>query len=322
MADPSATDSGPPPLGHLVRMRALKPSELPPHSDFGPQQSSGTAPDLLSFVSEVLDEANTFMTAYLPRTFKVKSSTKSSSPSTASVELLSHDINGGDINKVAPTVASGRTAETWFARTSVHENAARQGTASWDEFEGGLRVEHSRHEMDYTPDVYDAHEVLSWDSHLEQMTEGRRLGAWEDVSACVMEMVHHIPPPLDDRVFPVMVITARKTEPVQEFIVVQIPVDTTDMPSAKYKSRGGKVTTGMYVSIERGELIEGGAKVKWQMATASDAKGNLPMALQKMGVPGAVVKDVGLFIDWCAKRRVDKASSGDQMHSGEDTQQP
>jgi len=39
------------------------------------------------------------------------------------------------------------------------------------------------------------------------------------------------------------------------------------------------------------------------MATASDAKGNLPMAVQKMGVPGAVVKDVGFFMKWVGERR-------------------
>ena len=34
------------------------------------------------------------------------------------------------------------------------------------------------------------------------------------------------------------------------------------------------------------------------MATTSDAKGWLPMYLQKLGVPGAVIKDVGLFMKW------------------------
>ena len=62
----------------------------------------------------------------------------------------------------------------------------------------------------------------------------------------------------------------------------------------------------MYCSIERGELVEDGTRIQWQMATASDAKGSLPMWAQKMGIPGAVVKDVGLFIDWCAKRRHSK----------------
>ncbi len=42
--------------------------------------------------------------------------------------------------------------------------------------------------------------------------------------------------------------------------------------------------------------------VEWVMATASDAKGWLPMWVQKLGVPGAVVKDVGLFIRWVRSR--------------------
>ena len=43
--------------------------------------------------------------------------------------------------------------------------------------------------------------------------------------------------------------------------------------------------------------------IEWIMATASDAKGWLPMWMQKMGVPSAVVKDVGLFIEWAHKKR-------------------
>ena len=47
----------------------------------------------------------------------------------------------------------------------------------------------------------------------------------------------------------------------------------------------------------------GGNEIEWVMATASDAKGWLPMWLQKTSVPGAVVKDVGFFVDWVMKRR-------------------
>ena len=43
--------------------------------------------------------------------------------------------------------------------------------------------------------------------------------------------------------------------------------------------------------------------IEWVMATASDAKGWLPVWAQKMGVPSAVVKDVGLFIGWVRKQR-------------------
>ncbi|KAK3073960.1 hypothetical protein LTR53_004027 [Teratosphaeriaceae sp. CCFEE 6253] len=88
------------------------------------------------------------------------------------------------------------------------------------------------------------------------------------------------------------------------FMVVQIPVTTRGIPGTAYNSNQfRKLQDGMYVSIERAELIDDGARVNWQMATASDAGGILPMWAQKMGVPGAVIKDVGLFIGWTAKRR-------------------
>jgi len=281
----------------LVRMQALKATQLPPHPDLAPQQNAGSPPQLQTFLSAALEEAEGFMTGYLPQNFKVKSASKQSPPSSAPVELLSCDINV-DLPKDIRPAGSYGNIETWFARTSVHENAAKDGTASWEEFDAGLRADHSQHEMDYTPDVYDAHEALTYGGELECMQ--RRVGDWMDVQASVMEMVHHIPPPLDDRVFPELVITARKAD---EFVVIQIPVDTTGMPGAKYDNKGGKLTAGMYCSIERGQLLDGGARVKWQMATASDAKGVLPMWAQKMGVPGAVVKDVGLFMGWTAKRR-------------------
>lgn len=276
-------------------MRALKPSDLPSHPDLAPQQTSGSPPELQSFVTEALLESEGFMTTYLPRQFKVKSSSKQSPPATAPVELLTREISATDLPREVRNL--GASSETWFARTSVHENAAKSGTATWQEFDQGLRANHSQHEMEYTPDVHDAHQVLSWDSELEGM--GRQAAGWEDVSMYLVEMRHHIPPPLNNRVFSVLVITAKKTD---RFIVVQIPVDLAKVPGAKY-DRDSKVTAGMYCSIEYGQLIDDGSKVKWQMATASDAKGVLPMWAQKLGVPGAVVKDVGLFIDWTQKRR-------------------
>ena len=59
----------------------------------------------------------------------------------------------------------------------------------------------------------------------------------------------------------------------------------------------------VYTSIERCIVHEYGndplnSEIIWMMATASDAKGWLPMWMQKLGVPGAVIKDVGLVIKW------------------------
>lgn len=139
----------------------------------------------------------------------------------------------------------------------------------------------------------------------------------------VYEMCHKIPPPLNNRVFSVVVITAfsntaseSTTNANPTFLVVQIPITLTALPTALYSNGRHKtdpssdssqkkkdVTLGQYVSIERCELVDEGRRVKWQMGTASDAKGVLPMWAQKMGVPGAVVKDVGFFIGWVGKNR-------------------
>ena len=47
------------------------------------------------------------------------------------------------------------------------------------------------------------------------------------------------------------------------------------------------------------------------MATASDANGWLPMWVQKLGIPGAIVKDVGYFMKWILDER---RHMGKDMH--------
>lgn len=277
-------------------MRPLKVSELPAHPELTVKQSN--APEVRTFVSDALEEGNKFMISYMPSKFALKDANKKSSPATADVKLTTHELQVRDLPREVQ--GSGAGNESWFARTSIHDNKAEEGTASWDEFDNGLRVDHSQHEKDYTPGVLDAHEVMNWDESLGGIE--RKIGDWHDVHVSVMEMCHKIPPPLNNRVFTVLVITAKRE---REFIVVQIPVSPEGLPNAKYHN-AAKITPGMYVSVERGELLEEGKKVKWQMATASDAGGSLPMWMQKMGVPGAVVKDVGLFIGWCDEKRKGK----------------
>lgn len=243
------------------------------------------------------------MISYLPSNFTTKSSEKRSEPAKAPISLLAHEIKASDLSReigdaIQDSNGPGRTTENWFARVSLHDNKAEQGTASWEEFDNTLRVAHSQHEKDYTPDVVDAHEVLNYSGEL-QSSERKIDGGWEDVDAKVMEMRHHIPPPLQNRVFTVLVISAKRQD---EFLTVQVPVETRHLPGTKYAG-DGKVTPGMYVSVERGQLVEEGTKTRWEMATASDAGGNLPMWAQKLGTPGAVMKDVGLVVKWIGERR-------------------
>lgn len=124
-------------------------------------------------------------------------------------------------------------------------------------------------------------------------------------------MCHHIPGPIENRTFSTLVVRAKTRE--QAFITAQIPVNASKVETAlyangKHRSVGDtsqkreKVTVGVYTSVERvKDQADGG--IMWEMATASDAKGWLPMSVQKMGVPGAVVKDVGLLVGWVAERR-------------------
>lgn len=149
-------------------------------------------------------------------------------------------------------------------------------------------------------------------------------------------MCHKLPPPLSTRVFPVLVVTAKTGK--NAFIIVQRPVDIESHRDAFY-SNGRNLQEGdsdlkrkkpvlgsvkhgyppllvfvvlivpgsVYTSIERCILTEND-EIEWTMATTSDAKGWLPKPAQKMGVPGAIAKDVGFFMKWIEEERVKRSS--------------
>lgn len=148
-------------------------------------------------------------------------------------------------------------------------------------------------------------------------------------------MCHKLPFPLSTRVFPVLVITAKKGS--QGFVVVQVPVNIASLPEALYSNgrnlregdsglkrkkptlgyaacvlRDGlpwslTIPSSVYTSIERC-VLTANDEIEWTMATASNARGNLPMWAQKMGVPGAVAKDVGFFMKWIEEKRANRGA--------------
>jgi len=65
---------------------------------------------------------------------------------------------------------------------------------------------------------------------------------------------------------------------------------------------------GIYAAVESVRILDSG-EIEWIMTTSSDAKGILPMWAQKLGVPGAIVKDVGYFMDWIPKVSDDEIQS-------------
>ncbi|KAH6700272.1 hypothetical protein EV126DRAFT_422355 [Verticillium dahliae] len=106
---------------------------------------------------------------------------------------------------------------------------------------------------------------------------------------------------LRDRVFgTVMVAAAARGR--DEFVVVSVPLrDLRGSDLGGLVEEKG-VVVGAYVSVERIRRIERG-QIEWLMATASDAKGVLPMWVQTRAVVGVVAKDVELFLSWIADRR-------------------
>jgi len=56
-----------------------------------------------------------------------------------------------------------------------------EGTADMDEFDTGLRYEHSKHEQEYTSDVFDSYNVLDWDAEIESAVEGSRIDNFSEI---------------------------------------------------------------------------------------------------------------------------------------------
>jgi hypothetical protein len=119
-------------------------------------------------------------------------------------------------------------------------------------------------------------------------------------------MQHRLPTPLKPRVFTILVLTAVSvTSPKPYFITITLPLaPLRGIKSSKYANgaAANTVVHAAYTSVERVHQHDSG-KVVWEMYTASDAKGALPMSVQKLGIVGAIVKDVGLFLTWVAKNR-------------------
>ncbi|KAF2684842.1 hypothetical protein K458DRAFT_417704 [Lentithecium fluviatile CBS 122367] len=77
--------------------------------------------------------------------------------------------------------------------------------------------------------------------------------------------------------------------------------DATATPEQK-KRNGKDVVEGRYVSWEKLRRAEEGKTTEWTMRTASDAGGVLPAWMQRLGVPGAIAKDVPLAVRFAVER--------------------
>lgn len=343
--------SPPPPAAgnkhsNFVRLASLQLGDLPWHPELPTSDSSGAErPSLLAFLITLLDDGADFLSpSAFGSSFKHRS-TKPARPSASNVEVLSYSIPVSSLASIEWTPNTSRTngpqrqgeeretpprrpsrskprsvgsGEHWFARKSIHKDISSRdsktpGHASWKEFVYGLRDEHSKHESEFTPTLYDAHSVVDWSAQVGELeSQGKikgRHGIYTRVSIGIYEMCHAIPAPLSPRCFPVVVVTASLGEDQVVAVTVPVNLGTKNVGSAFYSNgrnvkEGGtsqvrkEVVMGVYAAVETVRRDKEKGEVEWIMATASDAKGNLPMWMQKMGIPGAVVKDVAYFMKW------------------------
>ena len=315
-------------LGPLLRLWGLNRAQLP--------DASATAADLAPFLLSILQEAVPFIDSVAPKSpatapdaaggkqlWKQKS-TKTFADSAGKVELLERTVATADLEAAAAraglTSVRPTRPETWVCRRSLHRDAAARGSASWAEFRSCLKDRHAETEDAFTPSVVGAREAMAWDcAGVEGAEAGQR---WGDFTLRVEEMRHRVGRPLRDRTFPVLQMTCAVLDdgtaapaaaaaaeqpaplPPREFLVVSITIpDFAAAPQAQL-SRDKKVVVASYVSVERvRKLPAWDGEIEWIMATASDARGVLPMWVQTMAVPGQIAKDVPLFLAWLARER-------------------
>lgn len=322
-----------------IRLTPLPFSHLPNHPSFDPP--SDTRPDLLAFALALLDDGHALVQPTQFNLLFKSHSWKPSPPSNNEVEILSTSVTASDLatiswsteNVLRPKPAKLED-EFWYARRSNHHNVSVKrnapGTASWSEFIYGLRDQHSKHEFDFTPNIYDARLICEWNNELNQRLSNHtrpesqsKQPMYSNATLSIYEMCHKLPSVVGPRCFPVLVVTASCSQ--NEFIAVTIPVDIHTFKGSFYSSGRNKhegtdaqikksVTLGEYCAVERVHRFpreatklsaegkvhshEGDEDIEWIMATASNTKGNIPMVMQRMGVPGAIAKDVGMFLKW------------------------
>lgn len=124
-------------------------------------------PILGTFLEEVLDEATQFMDD-LPSTFR-ESGLKPSPPPIADVGRAIPRAQFAEIPlKHTSPIRRGfpdealRARDTWFSRSSRYSNQQQNGTADFQEFIYGIRIDYPEHERDHAPNVCHAFKIVEW----------------------------------------------------------------------------------------------------------------------------------------------------------------
>lgn len=319
---------------NLIRLAPLQVGDLAEHTDL--PLSKNPRPDLKTFVTTLLNDGLAFLSPKSLADNFSHHSTKPCPPSASKVEVLTYSIPAAEIGQiewsegraVARSKPRALDSEHWVARKSIHQDISsksinKAGSASWDEFVYGLRDDHSEHEAKFDPCLYDARPVLDWNRELGLLKARGQLESFTEPTLGIYEMTRSVPGPLSPRSFSILVATASADEDL--FIAVTVPVSlNTSVDNAFYSvgrnihdgetaQQRKEVVMGVYAAVETVRRDRAKQEIEWIMATASDARGNLPMWLQRVSLPSQVVKDVGNFLKWI--QRVDDKEMKKDGHS-------
>lgn len=138
----------------LIQLQPHPFTVLPAHPSL---PSRPTRPGARQVASTALQEALELLNSDLP-TWEKDPKARRSSPAYAEIRL-SRKWRKYEQTSESP---SKRKPEFWVCRQSEHPDAAVAGSATWTEFEDGLRSEHAEHEMEYTPSVTGVERLLQW----------------------------------------------------------------------------------------------------------------------------------------------------------------
>ena len=305
----------------LIRLHPRIFRDLPAHSSL---PGTDTRPELPTFVQDALREALVLLHS-VPSTFTQDPKLRSSAPCTAKVKLFRNRRSVTDPYSPKSVMSS----EFWVCRQSEHVDAKTKGTASWDEFEAGLRSHHAEHEMDYTPSVSSVERLVEWtraevgeiklddrtfkDVDVESKDSSLNSSRAYTNKQPVNMITHTFNPGalIAPRTFIVFTISAayestqqdESGEPQKGFVTVQIPLQST--PSHTPAELHEKITSlapkraifAHYASVEHVSLLppaESNAprRIEWTMATTSDAGGSIPQWVQRNWTLGGVPRAV------------------------------
>ncbi|KAJ5915439.1 hypothetical protein N7466_011372 [Penicillium verhagenii] len=307
----------------LIRLHPHLFSDLPAHPSL---PDNASRPDLQLFIRIAVREAIELLHS-VPSSFKEDPEMRVSKPAIAKVKLFRNwrKLSDEDVSE------KDNKPEFWVCRQSEHPSFEVPGTASWPEFQAGLRTNHAENEMEYTPSVTHVESLLAWERAQTGEAEVNGL-IYKDIDVEINLITHTFHPTaiISPRSFISLTISASydcptptqadevlRGLPIQGFITIQIPLswDESSTPENLRQKIAfvspKKAIFANYASVELVNYLtprdNKTSRVEWTMATTSDAKGKIPQWVQRSwalgGVPRAVVADVGLFMKWTEARR-------------------